>query len=107
MEAYRRPFREPGEGRRPTLTWPRQIPIEGEPADVVEIVSQYGDWLKTAPVSKLFIDADPGAILRGRMRDFCRTWPNQKTVTIKGIHFVQEDSPDDIGAAVAEWLNAL
>ena len=104
MEVYRRPFREPGEGRRPTLTWPRQIPIDGEPADVVEIVRAYGEWLQTAPVRKLFIDADPGAILRGKARDFCRGWANQEEVRVKGVHFVQEDSPDEIGQAIAAWL---
>lgn len=107
MDIYRRPFREPGESRRPTLTWPRQIPLDGEPADVVEIVRAYGDWLKGSEVPKLFIDADPGAILRGKARDFCRAWPNQKEVTVKGIHFVQEDSPDEIGMAVAEWWKGL
>jgi haloalkane dehalogenase len=104
MEVYRRPFREPGEGRRPTLTWPRQIPIDGEPKEVVDIVAAYADWLKEAPVPKLFIDAEPGAILRGKVREFCSSWPNQKRVTVKGIHFVQEDSPDEIGAAIADWM---
>jgi haloalkane dehalogenase len=107
MEVYRRPFREPGESRRPTLTWPRQIPIDGEPADVVEIVRAYGEWLRGSPIPKLFINADPGAILRGAPRDFCRTWPNQTEVTVKGIHFIQEDSPDEIGAAVAAWLDRI
>lgn len=107
MDEYRRPFAEPGEGRRPTLTWPRQIPIEGEPADVCEIVASYGEWLKTSPVPKLFINAEPGAILRGAPREFCRSWPNQKEITVKGIHFIQEDSPDEIGAGVAEWLRDL
>ena len=107
MAAYRRPFAEPGEGRRPTLTWPRQIPIEGEPAEVVEIVRDYSEWLRTSPVPKLFINADPGAILRGAPRDFCRTWPNQTETTVKGIHFIQEDSPDEIGAAIAAWVEQL
>lgn len=104
MDEYRRPFREPGEGRRPTLTWPRQIPIEGEPAEMVEIVRAYGEWLRASQVPKLFINADPGAILRGAPREFCRGWPNQTEVTVKGIHFIQEDSPDEIGAAVAAWM---
>ena len=104
MNAYRAPFATPGEGRRPTLTWPRQIPIEGEPADVCEIVESYGRWLSQSNVPKLFINAEPGAILRGAPRDFCRSWPNQKEVTVKGIHFIQEDSPDEIGAAIAEWI---
>ena len=104
MEVYRRPFREPGESRRPTLTWPRQIPIEGEPADVVEIVDAYAKWLAACDVPKLFINADPGAILIGPQREFCRSWPNQREVTVPGNHFIQEDSPDEIGAAVADWF---
>ena len=107
MAVYRRPFREPGEGRRPTLTWPRQIPIEGEPADVVEIVRTYGEWLRTSQVPKLFVNAEPGAILRGAARDFCRTWPKQTEVTVKGIHFIQEDSPHEIGEALARWIPSL
>ncbi len=102
---YRRPFAEPGESRRPTLTWPRQIPVEGEPAEVVEIVRAYADWLSTSDVPKLFVNADPGAILIGPQREFCRTWPNQTEVTVAGIHFIQEDSPDEIGAALAAWLS--
>ena len=104
MAEYRRPFREPGERRRPTLTWPREIPIEGEPADVTEIVSGYGAWLHTSRVPKLFVNAEPGAILTGQLREFCRTWPNQTEVTVRGSHFVQEDSPDEIGRAIAGWL---
>ncbi len=104
MTVYRRPFAEPGEGRRPTLTWPRQLPIAGEPAEVVGIVQAYGDWLKASDTPKLFINAEPGAILTGPQRDFCRSWPNQVEVTVKGIHFIQEDSPDEIGRAIADWL---
>ncbi|TFH20543.1 MAG: haloalkane dehalogenase [Myxococcales bacterium] len=108
MTVYRRPFLEPGEARRPTLTWPRQIPIEGEPADVVEIVSEYGKWLASSDgLPKLFVNAEPGAILRGNARDFCRCWPNQHEVTVSGTHFVQEDSPDEIGAAIAAWYPTL
>ncbi len=103
MEAYRKPFAQPGEDRRPTLTWPRQIPIEGEPADVVEIVRDYGAWLSASEVPKLFVNADPGAILRGAPREFCRSWPNQTEVTVPGIHFIQEDSGEAIGRAVADW----
>ena len=106
MAEYRRPFLEPGERRRPTLTWPREIPIEGEPADVTGIVRSYGEWLSSSPVPKLFVDAEPGAILAGRLREFCRTWPNQTEVTVRGTHFIQEDSPDEIGRAVADWLEA-
>ncbi|HEY6923557.1 MAG TPA: haloalkane dehalogenase [Steroidobacteraceae bacterium] len=104
MAVYRRPFERPGEDRRPTLTWPRMIPIEGEPADVVRVVSEYGNWLAGSDVPKLFINADPGSILVGPQREFCRSWPNQTEVTIKGIHFVQEDSPDEIGVAVANFV---
>ncbi len=107
MEAYRRPFAEPGEGRRPTLTWPREIPIENEPADVTDIVEAYARWLESSRVPKLFVNAEPGAILRGQMREFCRTWPNQTEVTVRGIHFVQEDSPDEIGQALAEWIRKI
>ena len=101
---YRRPFLEPGESRRPTLTWPRQIPIEGEPADVVEIVEQYAAWMNQNEIPKLFVDADPGAILIGRQREFGRGWPNQTEVRVRGAHFVQEDSPHEIGEAIAAWV---
>lgn len=104
MEVYRRPFREPGESRRPMLTWPRQIPLDGEPADVVAIVEGYAKWLSTSGIPKLFINADPGMILVGTQRDFCRTWPNQQEVTVKGLHFVQEDSPAEIGQAIVKFL---
>ncbi len=107
MAEYRRPFAEPGEGRRPTLTWPRQIPIEGEPAEVVKIVEEYGAWLAESPLPKLFVNAEPGAILRGEAREFCRTWPNTSEVTVKGVHFLQEDSPDDIGNAIVAWLRQI
>jgi haloalkane dehalogenase len=107
MAEYRRPFAEAGEGRRPTLTWPRQIPIAGEPPEVVEIAESYARWLASSDVPKLFVNAEPGAILVGPVRDFCRTWPNQREVTVKGRHFIQEDSPDEIGQAVATWLEGL
>jgi len=108
MAEYRRPFAEPGEGRRPTLTWPRQIPIEGEPADVTEIVKAYADWLKTSSVPKLFMKAEPGGILaRGAVLDLARSFPAQTEVTIAGVHFVQEDSPDEIGRAIAGWMGTL
>jgi haloalkane dehalogenase len=107
MNEYRRPFAEAGEDRRPTLTWPRQIPVEGEPADVVQIVADYAAWLSTSKVPKLFFNAEPGAILRGKHRDFCRSWPHQEELTIPGIHFVQEDSPGEIGRGVAEWLTRI
>lgn len=104
MTAYRRPYLEAGEGRRPMLTWPRQIPLAGEPPDVVEIVDRYGQWLTTSTIPKLFINAEPGMILAGKARDFCRTWANQQEVTVKGLHFIQEDSPVEIGQAVAAFL---
>ncbi len=104
MAVYRRPFAEAGEDRRPTLTWPRQIPIEGEPADVVEIAENYAAWLAESDLPKLFVNAEPGAILTGRQREFCRTWPNQTEVTVAGSHFIQEDSPDEIGQAIAAWM---
>ncbi len=107
MNEYRRPFINPGEDRRPTLTWPRQIPIEGEPADVVEIVQSYADWLSNSDVPKLFINAEPGAILTGPQREFARTWPNQTETTVAGRHFIQEDSADEIGEAIAGWLPNL
>ncbi|HAT26560.1 MAG TPA: haloalkane dehalogenase [Gammaproteobacteria bacterium] len=103
MEVYRRPFKNPGEDRRPTLTWPRQIPIEGEPQEVVDVVRSYADWLVQSELPKLFINADPGAILIGQQREFCRSWPNQKEVTVAGNHFLQEDSPHEIGQAIAQW----
>ncbi len=103
LAEYRRPFLEPTH-RRPTLTWPRQIPIDGEPADVTAIVADYAAWLPTASFPKLFVNADPGAILIGAQRDFCRTWVNQRELTVPGGHFVQEDSGAAIGAAIADWL---
>ena len=107
MAEYRRPFAEPGEGRRPTLTWPREIPIDGEPADVHDLVAAYAEWLASSEVPKLFIDGDPGAILVGAQREFCRSWPNQEEVTVRGIHFLPEDSGPEIGRAVAAWLERL
>ena len=104
LEVYREPFREPGERRRPMLDWPRQLPMAGEPADVVERVQAYADWLATAPLPKLFVNAEPGSILIGAQREFCRAWPNQKEVTVAGRHFLQEDSGDEIGRAVAAWV---
>ena len=108
MAVYRRPFLEPGESRRPTLTWPREIPFDGEPADVYEIVSNYARWLgNNDEMPTFFINADPGIILTGNQREFCRTWPNQTEVTVKGLHFVQEDSPHEIGTAVADFVKKL
>ncbi|MBL4581700.1 MAG: haloalkane dehalogenase [Gammaproteobacteria bacterium] len=107
MAIYRRPFQNSGEDRRPTLTWPRQIPIDGEPADVNEIVQAYADWLAETDLPKLFINAEPGAILIGSQREFCRSWPNQTEVTVSGNHFLQEDSPHEIGQAIAAWRKTI
>ena len=107
MEVYRRRYAEPGESRRPTLSWPREIPIEGQPPDVVAIVAEYAEWLSQTPTPKLFVNAEPGAILTGPQREFCRAFPNQREVTVPGVHFIQEDSPDEIGAAIAEWYGGL
>ena len=107
MAVYRRPYREPGSSRRPVLTWPREIPVDGEPADVVAIVGDYARWLASTDLPKLFIDAEPGSILVGAQREFCRSWPNQKEVSVKGIHFLQEDSPGEIGKAIADWYSSL
>lgn len=108
MEVYRRPYTEPGESRRPTLTWPREIPLNGEPADVVAIVGAYASWLESShDLPKLFVNADPGAILIGEQREFCRSWPNQTEITVAGNHFVQEDSPIEIGEAVRALIESL
>ncbi len=104
---YRAPYVEPGEARRPTLTWPRQIPIDGEPKDVYDIVSSYGQWMASNDLPKLFINADPGSILTGESRSFCRSWRNQSEVTVGGAHFIQEDSPHEIGEAIFAWRSLL
>lgn len=106
MDAYRAPHLEPDD-RQPLLNWPRQIPIEGEPQDVVALVNEYGAFMAGSDIPKLFINADPGSILIGAQREFCRSWPNQQEVTVKGLHFIQEDSPVEIGQAVANWLKTL
>jgi haloalkane dehalogenase len=108
MGEYRRPFGTPGDGRLPTLVWPRQIPIAGEPADVHQACAAYAAWLAAARgLPKLFVNAEPGSILTGAVRDFCRTWPDQAEVTVPGIHFIQEDSGAEIGHAIATWLRQL
>ncbi len=107
MDAYRAPYLKAGESRRPTLTWPREIPIEGEPADVEEIVKANQRWMEGPEVPKLFINADPGSILIGRQREVCRSWANQNEMTVPGIHFIQEDSGPDIGTAIANWVSEL
>jgi haloalkane dehalogenase len=107
MDHYRQPFANPGEDRRPTLSWPRNIPIDGEPAEVVAMVNEYRSWLEESDVPKLFVNAEPGAILTGRIRDYVRSWPNQTEITVPGVHFIQEDSPDEIGSAVAQFVRRL
>ena len=107
MEIYRRPYTEKGESRRPMLTWPREIPFDGKPIDVHDIVSSYAAWLQNTNIPKLFINADPGAILTGRQREFCRTWANQQEIIVKGNHFIQEDSPAEIGLAINTFLQEL
>jgi len=107
MAIYRRPYREQGESRRPTLTWPREIPIDGEPADVQAIIEANAVWMAGPEIPKLFINADPGAILLGRQREVCRSWGNQTEVTVSGVHFVQEDSGEAIGQAIASWMKSL
>ncbi|MFJ4649996.1 haloalkane dehalogenase [Nocardia sp. NPDC088792] len=104
MEVYRRHYRNPGPTRMPMLAWTRDLPIAGEPADVVAVVDDYAQWLSTSDIPKLFIDADPAGFLIGAQREFCRAWPNQRTVTVPGSHFVQEDSPDLVGAAIARFV---
>ncbi|MBN2817933.1 MAG: haloalkane dehalogenase [Bacteroidales bacterium] len=106
MEAYRRPFQNK-ESRLPTLIFPREIPIEGEPENVVRIVEEYGKWLSNSQIPKLLISAEPGALLTGRALEFCRSWPNQQEITVKGIHYIQEDSPDEIGAAINNFLRKI
>lgn len=106
MDAYRAPHLN-SDDRQPLLNWPRQIPIEGEPEDVVALVNEYGAFMAGSDIPKLFINADPGSILVGQQREFCRSWPNQQEVTVKGLHFVQEDSPVEIGQSVATWLKSI
>lgn len=106
MTEYRRPFLQPGEGRRPTLTWPRQLPFDGEPADVTEIVMNYGAWLTQSPVPKLFVHCEPGTMPSNQI-DFCRTWPEQTEIIVPGRHYPQEDSPHEIGRALTAWLKGL
>jgi haloalkane dehalogenase len=106
MEAYRAPFRD-RDARLPLLIWPREIPVEGEPADVVAIVTQYGEWLAKSNLPKLLIAAEPGSLLVGRALEFCRQWPNQREVKVRGIHFIQEDAPDEIGAALRAFVTEV
>lgn len=104
MEVYRRHYRNPGPTRQPMLTWTRELPIAGEPEDVTRIVDSYARWLSSSPIPKLFIDAEPAGFLIGAQREFCRAWPNQQTVTVQGAHFLQEDTPDEVGEAIASFV---
>lgn len=106
MQEYRRPFAEPGEGRRPMLSWVSQLPFDGDPADVAEIITAYGAWLAQSPVPKLFIHSEPG-IMQPSHVEFCRSWPAQGEVSVRGRHYPQEDSPDELGNALAAWLQHL
>jgi haloalkane dehalogenase len=104
MTVYRRYYRNPGPARQPMLSWTRELPIGGDPADVVEIVESYSRWLASSPIPKLFIDADPAGFLIGAQREFCRAWPNQQTVIVEGSHFLQEDTPEEVGEATARFV---
>ena len=106
MNTYRAPYVN-ADDRQPLLNWPRQIPIEGEPENIVALVNEYGAFMASSEMPKLFINADPGSILTGRQREFCRTWRNQQEITVKGLHFIQEDSPLEIGQAVAKWVDNI
>jgi haloalkane dehalogenase len=107
MEVYRRHYRNPGPARQPMLTWTRELPIEGQPEDVVQIVNSYARWLSSSPIPKLFIDAEPAGFLIGAQREFCRAWPNQETVVVKGSHFLQEEAPAEVGQAIARFVSKV
>lgn len=104
MGRYRAPYLNAGEDRRPTLTWPREVPFDGEPEDTHAMVVQLSEWLPANELPKLFVNAEPGALIQGEVRDFVRTWKNQEEITVRGIHFIQEDSPHEIGAALEKWI---
>jgi haloalkane dehalogenase len=107
INVYRRPFLNPGEDRRPMLTFPREILIGGEPGHMMEIVQNYARWMETSDTPKLFINGDPGAVIFGNLRDCCRGWNNQQEVTVRGRHFLQEDSPHEIAQAIVAWLRSI
>ena len=106
MDHYREPFTEPGEARRPMLSWARQLPFDGEPAEVTQIVTTYGEWLATSSIPKFFVHAEPGMMTPSAL-DFCRTWPAQSEITVHGRHYPQEDAPDEVGQALANWVQTL
>ncbi|NUP12260.1 MAG: haloalkane dehalogenase [Polyangiaceae bacterium] len=107
LDEYRRPFRAPGESRRPTLAFPRMLPLDGSPPDIVEIVKAYAEFLAGSEIPKLFVNAEPGRVLTGELREACRRWPNQEEVTVRGLHFLQEDSGPEIAQAIAAWASRL
>lgn len=107
MSEYRRPYLKNGEDRRPTLSWPRQLPINSEPKEVSKKFEFFLNWMKSNKLPKLFINCDPGSILVGKQREYCRTWLNQKETTVKGLHFLQEDSPDEIGESIKNFFNEI
>ena len=107
MAEYRRPFLKPGDGRWPTLQWPREMPLSGEPNDVHDRIAAYSAWLRTAPLPKLFVDAEPGVFITGRIRELASSFPNQQRIEVKGLHFLQEDSPDEVGRAIASWIERI
>jgi len=104
MEAYRAPYRD-RERRLPTLIWPRELPIDGVPEDVVAIVDENARWLAGSHgLPKLFIKGDPGAIHTGHLLELVRVFPNQREVSVKGLHHLQEDSPKEIGEALRAFV---
>jgi haloalkane dehalogenase len=107
LGVYRRHYRNPGPSRQPILAWTRELPIEGQPEDVARIVESYARWLSTSDIPKLFIDAEPAGFLIGAQREFCRAWLNQETVTVRGAHFLQEDSPNEVGEAIARFVSKV
>jgi len=107
VEVYRRHYRNPGPSRMPMLAWTRELPIAGEPADVVAIVESYAQWLSASAIPKLFIDAEPAGFLIGAQREFCRAWPNQQTVLVEGAHFLPEEVPDEVGTAAARFVSTV
>jgi haloalkane dehalogenase len=107
MDVYRRYYRNPGPSRQPILAWTRELPIEGQPEDVTEVVDNYARWLSTSTIAKLFVDAEPAGFLIGAQRDFCRAWPNRETVTVKGAHFLMEESPAEVGEAIARFVSRV
>lgn len=107
MEVYRRHYRNPGASRQPMLTWTRELPIAGEPADVCQIVETYSNWLSTSLIPKLFIDAEPAGFLIGAQREFCRAWPNQTTLVVNGSHFLQEEAPEEVADATARFISKV